>query len=93
MEVMPEREAEFEAAWLLIADQARHTPGNLSQSLLRSYEDPNIFLVVSDWETRDSFDEFEQSDAQAALTAPLRVLRVSARRDVHELRHRVEASP
>jgi heme-degrading monooxygenase HmoA len=91
MKVEPEREAEFEAAWMNIAGHVSRAPGNLSQSLLRSYEDPSVFFVVSDWDSKESFERFERSDEQARLTAPLRALRVSAERAVHDLRAHVAA--
>ena len=79
------REAEFEQAWRGISEQVRAWPGNVRQTLLRDPEDPRSFVVASDWESREAFRQFETSEEQDALTAPMRELRESGRMTVHEV--------
>ena len=70
---------DFEREWLAIADKVRSVPGNVRQALARDPEDPDSFVVTSDWNTREEFSRFERSPEQDELTAPLHDLRASAR--------------
>jgi len=85
MKVKDGRGDEFEREWRAIADKVRTVPGNVRQALARDPEDPDSFVVTSDWRTREEFSTFERSPEQDELTAPLRDLRASARMTVHEL--------
>jgi heme-degrading monooxygenase HmoA len=85
MKVKEGRGEEFERAWRTIAEQVRRAPGNLRQSLARDPQDPDSFVVTSDWVSRERFGEFERSPEQDELTAPLRELRASATMTVHDL--------
>src|SRR3954452_8851327 len=90
MHVKDGRGDEFEEAWRRIAAEVRQAPGNLRQALLRDPNDPNSFVVTSDWESRDAFTQFERSPEQDDLTAPLRELRESGCMSVHELLTHIE---
>lgn len=90
IKVKPGREEEFEAAWRRIAEQVSGHPGNLRQALARDREDPSTFVISTDWVSRETFAEFEQSPEQDELTAPLRDLRESGRMTVHDLLVHVE---
>lgn len=81
---------DFERAWREIAQEVRTAPGNLRQTLARDPEDPDSFVVTSDWDSREAFHEFERSQEQDELTAPLRELRESARMTVHDLVTHIE---
>lgn len=85
MKVKAGREADFERAWRAIAEKVRLAPGSVRQALLRDPQDPASFVITSDWESRELFHQFERSQEQDALTAPLRELRESARMSVHDL--------
>jgi heme-degrading monooxygenase HmoA len=90
MKVRAGRGDDFERAWRRIADEVRKAPGNLRQGLSRDPDDPDSFVVTSDWESREAFHEFERSPEQDELTAPLRELRDTARMTVHELVTHIE---
>jgi heme-degrading monooxygenase HmoA len=85
MKVKDGRGEDFERAWHEIAAQVRTEPGNLRQALLRDPQDPLSFVITTDWESREAFHNFERSNAQDVLTAPLRALRESARMTVYEV--------
>ena len=85
MKVKDGHGSDFEREWLAIADEVRKVPGNIRQALARDPEDPDSFVVTSDWRTREEFGEFERSPEQDDLTAPIRDLRESARMTVQDL--------
>lgn len=85
MKVKPGHGDDFVLAWRKIADEVKNAPGNVRQALTRDPDDPDSFVVTSDWESREAFGKFETSPEQDDLTAPLRDLRESARMTVHEL--------
>jgi heme-degrading monooxygenase HmoA len=90
MKVKAGRGADFERAWRQIADEVRKAPGNVRQALTRDPDDPDSFVVTSDWDSPEAFHQFETSPEQDDLTAPLRDLRESARMTVHELVTHIE---
>jgi heme-degrading monooxygenase HmoA len=91
MKVQEGREADFEAAWRAVAEQTRSAPGNISQTLLRASDAERTFIIVSDWESREHFGQFERSPEQDDLTAPIRALRESASMRVDEIVAHVQA--
>jgi heme-degrading monooxygenase HmoA len=90
MKVKDGRGSDFEREWRAIADEVRKVPGNVNQALSRDPEDPDSFVVTSDWRTREEFGKFERSPEQDDLTAPLRELRESARMTVQDLIFQIE---
>jgi heme-degrading monooxygenase HmoA len=90
MKVKDGRGSDFEREWLAIADEVRNVPGNIRQALSRDPEDPDSFVVTSDWRTREEFGKFERSPEQDDLTAPIRELRESARMTVQDLIFQIE---
>jgi heme-degrading monooxygenase HmoA len=90
MKVKDGRGSDFEREWRAIADEVRKVPGNIRQALSRDPEDPDSFVVTSDWRTREQFATFERSPEQDDLTAPLRELRDSARMTVQDLIYQID---
>jgi heme-degrading monooxygenase HmoA len=85
MKVKAGREGEFEQAWKAIAEQTQLAPGNLRQALLLDPQQPGLFVITSDWESREAFSRFERSDEQDQLTAPLREMRESVKMTIYQL--------
>jgi heme-degrading monooxygenase HmoA len=83
--------AAFEQAWRDVAEHTRQVPGNLRQTLLVDQNQPDVFVITSDWEDRESFRRYERSDEQDVLTAPLRAMRESAHMSIQTLVMHVEA--
>ena len=52
MKVKAGRGDDFVRVWRQIAEEVRKAPGNLRQALSRDPEDPDSFVVTSDWENR-----------------------------------------
>ncbi|MDQ0762621.1 antibiotic biosynthesis monooxygenase family protein [Streptomyces canus] len=60
------------AAYRRISEALRGTPGLLGNELLRSTLDDGAFLVMSEWESREAFEGWEQGSSHRDTTAPLR---------------------
>jgi len=90
MKVKPGKAGDFQDAWRRIAETVRGTPGNVRQALLVDPNDPEMFVVTSDWDSREAFTQFERSREQDDLTAPLRELRQSGQMTVHDLVAHIE---
>ncbi|MFF4775724.1 antibiotic biosynthesis monooxygenase family protein [Microtetraspora fusca] len=73
--VRPGSEAEFERAWLEVAEGIARHPANRGQRLLRDAEDDGAYYVFTDWTDESSFREFEVSPEHARNLARLRPYR------------------
>ncbi|MBT2208993.1 MULTISPECIES: antibiotic biosynthesis monooxygenase family protein [Actinomadura] len=91
MRVRPGGGAAFERAFAAVADATSREPANLRQSLLRG-DEPDSYVITSDWASLDAFRAFESSPEQDRLTAPLRELRLSADMRVDEIVRHVDAA-
>ncbi len=85
MRVRAGQESAFVETWRGVARLAAAAPGNLRQALLRDPNDPDRFVVSTDWRSLQDFRAFERSPEQDAATAPLRQLRASASMSVFEV--------
>lgn len=50
----------------------RGVPGMLAHQACRSLDDPLAWMITSEWEDRDRYEEWEKSEEHRALTLPLR---------------------
>jgi heme-degrading monooxygenase HmoA len=85
MKVKAGHERNFEHAWLKVAAHTLLMPGNIRQTLLHDPVDPTLFVIDSDWESREAFGRYERSEEQEILTAPLREMRESVKMNVYDL--------
>ncbi|WP_430790400.1 antibiotic biosynthesis monooxygenase family protein [Actinoplanes sp. G11-F43] len=60
------------AAYHRISTDLAGTPGLLGNELLRLTGDPEIFVVMSEWESLDAFRLWESGAGHRGVTAPLR---------------------
>jgi heme-degrading monooxygenase HmoA len=61
----------FEQTFAGIAEQVRETPGLLANILLRDAQKPGSYIVVSEWDSRESFLAWEEEPSHRELTKPL----------------------
>lgn len=89
-------EREFEQAWRTSAERIARQPGNLGQTLSYDVTQRRVFVIASDWESREALHNFEHSSERIALSARLEQLRESASKSVQEIvatvRHEPERS-
>ncbi len=68
-EVRPGREAEFESKFGAGLDLLATVPGHHESRLYRDVRAPQSYLVYSEWDSREAFSAFLQSDAFNATKA------------------------
>jgi heme-degrading monooxygenase HmoA len=93
MVVREGHEQEFTAAWRAAAERIARCPGNLGQSLARDEGQQRLFVIASEWDSREALREFERSPERVALSARLDPLRESASKAVQEVVVAVAAEP
>jgi len=62
----------FEAAYLEVTRKVQGTPGHISDELLRSDEDPNKYILLSEWESKEAFLAWEDAPIHMGTTTPMR---------------------
>jgi heme oxygenase (mycobilin-producing) len=69
----PGCEEDFLRAYRPIADRvARGVPGHLVHQLCQSVDDPQNWLITTEWETMEACLEWERSPEHRELVKPLR---------------------
>jgi heme-degrading monooxygenase HmoA len=64
--------AAVERGYHQISAELNGTPGLLRNELLRDLADPEHFVVLSEWESREAFGTWERGSTHRGTTAPLR---------------------
>lgn len=67
-EVLEGKESPFEKKFALVLDIMAKTPGHQKTNLYKDVFQPRSYLIVSEWETRATFDAFVKSEAFAKVT-------------------------
>jgi heme-degrading monooxygenase HmoA len=68
-----EEQAAVEEAYHRVSDSLRGTPGLLCNELLHSHSQPSSYVVLSEWESLESFRVWEQGPVHRGSTPdPLR---------------------
>lgn len=67
-QVLPGKGEVFEKAFASVLQVMKDLDGHAESHLFKDVEDPNSYLIVSDWESRDAFNEFIHSERFAKVT-------------------------
>jgi heme oxygenase (mycobilin-producing) len=92
MDVAPDRQADFEQAWLEVGRAVSARPDNLSQWLLVSNETTGRYVITSDWPDEAAFRRFEQDPESGRLRSKLGSLRASVSMTTMTLLHHLEGA-
>jgi heme-degrading monooxygenase HmoA len=68
-EVLAGKEREFEQGFLSVIEQLKSVPGHIESHLYEDVASTGSYVILSDWESKDSFGRFLQSDAFKRVTA------------------------
>lgn len=62
-DVIPGKEAEFEQGFAGVLEHLRNVPGHVQSRLYQDVGERGSYLILSEWESKEQFDAFIQSDA------------------------------
>ncbi len=67
-EILEGKDSAFEKKFALVLGVMGELPGHIRTNLFRNVNQDRSYLVVSEWETRKSFDSFVQSEEFRKVT-------------------------
>lgn len=65
------RELDVYNAIIKLRSRAMHAPGYISGETLRSYENPNTYLVISTWNSVEEWKRWERNPERQAIEAEI----------------------
>jgi heme-degrading monooxygenase HmoA len=74
-------------AYGALRERAASAPGLISHQLCEASDDPERWLVTSEWETIEHSTAWDRSDDHRRLLAPMRQCFAQASRAAFEVRH------
>ena len=81
----------FEAAITEVSRSIEGTTGYIKDELLRDPGDPDAYIMMSDWASRDAFLSWEQSPIHMRKTLPMRPYwKGVGERSIHEIAVRLD---
>jgi heme-degrading monooxygenase HmoA len=84
--IKPGSRDELVRAYGALRERATRAPGFISHQLCEALDDPERWLVTSEWETLEASNAWDRSEDHARLLAPMRVCFASASRAALEVR-------
>ena len=77
--VPTERREAFLDAYERIRHSVANVPGHVRDQVCESIDDPEQWLITSEWESLEAFEAWERDDAHRQLVAPMRACITEAR--------------
>jgi heme-degrading monooxygenase HmoA len=71
-QIREEDAAAFEAAFAEVTRKVRGTPGHVRDELLRAEGEPGSYILLSEWESRQAFMDWEDAPIHRQTTTPMR---------------------
>jgi len=84
--VHEDAQSELARAYRALRERAEREPGLISHQLCQSAEDPERWLVISEWESAEASSSWDRSEDHARLLAPMRACFAQASRGAFEIR-------
>jgi heme oxygenase (mycobilin-producing) len=76
----PGSQEELARAYAALCERAAGQPGLISHQLCESVDDPERWLVISEWDTLEASTAWDRSEDHARLLAPMRACFAQASR-------------
>lgn len=77
---------ELRGAYAELVARASQQPGLLGHQLCQSIDDPDRWMVISEWESMEQSTAWDRSDDHVRLLAPMRACFAQATRVAFEVR-------
>ncbi len=84
--VKPGSQDELKRAYAALRERAADEPGLIDHQLCQALDDPERWLVISEWETAEASTAWDRSEDHARLLAPMRACFAQANRAGFEVR-------
>jgi len=84
--VKPGSQEELTRAYAALREGAEGQPGLISHQLCEAADDPERWLVISEWESIETSTDWDRSDEHARLLAPMRACFAGASRAAFQVR-------
>lgn len=68
-DVVPGKEEEFERGFVGVIDHLRSVPGHVESHMYEDVQSVGSYVILSEWESRETFQAFLRSDAFKQVTA------------------------
>jgi heme-degrading monooxygenase HmoA len=91
--VKPGSQGELKRAYAALAERVRKQPGLVSHQLCEATDDPERWLVVSEWDSLEQSMAWDRSEEHARLLAPMRACFAQASRVGANVRDGVRPDP
>ncbi len=78
--IKPRTRDELTSAYAALRERAESQPGLISHQLCEAVDDPERWLVISEWESMDASTAWDRSEDHARLLAPMRACFAQASR-------------
>jgi len=82
----PGSREELLRAYRALRERAEQEPELISHQLCESSEDPERFMVISEWRSAEASNSWDRSEDHARLLAPMRACFAQASRAAFEVR-------
>lgn len=80
----------FEAAYKEVTSKVKGTPGHIRDEILKDTDDPESYILLAEWESRERFLEWETDPIHMATTTPMRPYWAGrVERHIYEVRYRL----
>jgi len=76
--VKPGCQGDLQRAYAALRERVERAPGLLGHQLCESIDDPERWLVISEWDSLDASAAWDKSDEHARLIGPIRACFVQA---------------
>jgi heme-degrading monooxygenase HmoA len=83
-------EGDLTAAYAALVARAAQEPGLIAHQLCQSVDEPNRWLVISEWESLEQSTAWDRSEDHGRLLAPMRACFAQAARGAFEVRDGVK---
>lgn len=84
--VKPGSQEELTRAYAALRERAERQQGLIDHQLCEAAEDPERWLVISEWESLETSEEWDRSEDHARLLAPMRACFAQASRAGFQVR-------
>jgi heme-degrading monooxygenase HmoA len=84
--VKPGSQDDLAHAYRALRERAQEEPGLISHQLCQCSDDPERFLVISEWDSAETSSDWDRSEDHARLLAPMRACFAQASRSAFQVR-------